>query len=100
MRWNVLAIVPLTFLAAAAAPPEDCLSPPSAVQTPPIFLDEASQPVVGGRLDETATGCEHALPIPDRNDILQSHSDDVLHGLPQTDSLRRIDEPRQPPMFQ
>lgn len=100
MRWNAFAIVPLIFLGAAAAPPEDCVSPPSAIQTPPISLDEASQPAAAGQVNENTAGCQHELPLPDRNDSLQSHSDDVLHGLPQTDSLRRIDEPRQPPMFQ
>ena len=100
MRWNTLSVVPLIFLAAAAAPAEDCASPPSAIQTPPVFLDDASQPVAGGQVGTNAGGCQHELPLPDQSDPPRSQSDDILHGLPQTDSLRRIDEPRQPPMFQ
>lgn len=111
MRWKALAIVPLIFLAGGAAPPQDdCIKPPSAVQTLPTALDETSQPVAtGGLTNQTsavqptagnATGCQSVLPIPTRAATLTNESGDVLHGLPETDSLRRIDEPRQAPMFQ
>ena len=100
MRWNTLSVVPLILLAAAAAPAEDCASPASAIQTPPVFLDETSQPVGDGQVGNNAAGCQHELRLPDRSDPLRSQSDNILHGLPRSDSLRRIDEPRQPPMFQ
>ncbi|HBK04692.1 MAG TPA: hypothetical protein DDZ81_02385 [Acetobacteraceae bacterium] len=110
MGWKTLAILPLIFLGAGAAPPEDCMHPPDGGQALPIPLDLAGRPVAPGGLTsqtyaavpaaEGAADCRSALPVPSRFETLRSETTDVLHGLPSSETLRRIDEPRRAPAFQ
>jgi hypothetical protein len=115
MAWKtpsaLLLLLPVSlFLAAAAAPPGDCVPDASAGQTAPIPLDLAGRPSVPTGLaghtfatlpnSEAGNGCRSPLPSVTQSTTLRSESGDILHGLPAPDILRPIDEPKRAPDFQ
>ncbi len=110
MGYRTLAILPLILLAAAAAPPDDCVRGPASGQLMPTPLDLAGRPAAPEGLTgqtfatlpslEGVGGCRSALSSASQPSNLRSDSGDVLHGLPSPDILRRMDEPRRAPEFQ
>lgn len=110
MRWKALAIVPLIFLGGGAAPPSPCMQPSSNGQKLSAPLDLNGRPfettgITGPTFTETPSSesqreCQEGLHLPLRSDTLRSEGGDALHGLPSSDALQRLDEPRQAPMFQ
>jgi hypothetical protein len=110
MAWRAIAALPLIFLGAAAAPPGDCSPRMATGQTLPTPLDLAGRPTAAGGLSgetvvplpdlDTPAGCDISLPSTAQVTPLRSETGDVLHGLPQPDILRRVDEPQHAPEFQ
>jgi hypothetical protein len=110
MDLKTAAILSLLLLGAAAAPPGDCLPAPDGARMLPAPLDLAGRPSVSAGLTgqmfatlpgaESGNGCRSALPSGAQATTLRSESDDILHGLPSPDILRRMDEPKQAPQFQ
>jgi hypothetical protein len=110
MGWRTLAILPLIFLGAGAAPPGDCTPGADSGQTLPTPLDLAGRPSMPPGLTaqtfaalptaEGQAGCHTPLPSVSQATTLRSESGDILHSLPQPDILRRMDEPRRAPEFQ
>lgn len=105
MDWKAPAILSLLFLAAAAAPPNNCVPGADNGRTLPTPLDLTGQPdipagLAGQSLMLTgAAGCDSALPSAWRSTTLRNESVDVLLGLPAPDTLRPIDEPKRAPQF-
>jgi hypothetical protein len=109
MGRRAIAILPLIFLAGAAAQQGDCTlegmgTMPSAApldlvgpQRLPAGAGQsvAALPGAGG-----LSGCRPALPSTAQATILRNDSADVLHGLPAPEITRRLDEPRRAPEFQ
>jgi hypothetical protein len=110
MAWRAIAALPLIFLGAAAAPPGDCSPRMGAEQVLPTPLDLAGRPnLPTGLTGETLAappsldapaGCGVSMPSTAQVTPLRSETGDVLHGLPQPDILRRVDEPQHAPEFQ
>jgi len=107
MVWKLPAALSLLFLTAGAAPPGDCLSTSTGGPTLPASLDLAVRPSGDAGLQrfaalpglDGASGCPSA-PTAGPNTPLRSESGDVLHGLPASESLRPINEPKRAPAFQ
>ncbi len=107
MVWKLPAALSLLLLTAGAAPPGDCLSASTGGPTLPASLDLAGRPIGDAGLQrfaalpglDGASGCPGA-PAAGPNTTLRSESGDVLHGLPTSDILRPIDEPKRAPEFQ
>jgi hypothetical protein len=109
MRWKTPAMLSLLFLAAAAAPPGDCLSGSDSGLTLPTAVDLAGRPNIPAGLTaqtfaalpgaDAAGGCRGALPSASASATLRSESGDVLHGLPAPDLLQPMDESRRAPQF-
>jgi hypothetical protein len=109
MDWKTPALLSLLFLAAAAAPPDDCLSASVSGQSLPIPLDLAGRPNAASGLAGQAfavlpgsdgdAGCRSPLPSNAQSTTLRSETGDVLHGLPLPDILRPMDEPKRAPEF-
>jgi hypothetical protein len=109
MRRNVLAVLPLIFLAAGASGPGDC---DNSRQTLPAPVDLAGRPIAPAGLTGSFAsqafaalpgappGCHGGPPSAVRAETLRSDTGDALHALPLPDSLRRIDEPRRAPLLQ
>jgi hypothetical protein len=110
MVWKTPAIFSLLLLAAAAAPPGDCLPGADSGTAVPIPLDLAGRPSASVGLSgqtfatlpssEGGNGCRSPLPSSSQSTTLRSESGDVLHGLPSPDILRPMDEPKRAPQFQ
>jgi|HubBroStandDraft_4_1064222.scaffolds.fasta_scaffold1273445_2 hypothetical protein len=111
IAWRALAVLPSILLGAAAAPPGDCSPRTGTEQTLPTPLDLAGRPnlptgLAGEALApppslDAPAGCGGtSLPSTAQVTPLRSETGDVLHGLPQPDILRRVDEPQHAPEFQ
>lgn len=110
MNWTLLVVVALPLLAAAAAPPGDCGSGADGGSALPTALDLAGRPNPPSGLTgqtfatlptpEGVSGCRSPLPSASQPTTLRSESGDVLHGLPPSDSLRPINEPKRAAQFQ
>jgi len=108
MTLKTLLILPLIFLGAAASPQNDCgAALGGGDQQLPAPLDLTGRPAVQTGHAFTAlptpeanAGCLSPLPAPGQPSSLRSDSADVLHGLPNSDLLRPIDEPKRAPLFQ
>jgi hypothetical protein len=111
MTWKTLTFPLLLFLGAAAGPPpSDCGAGAEAGAMLPAPLDLAGRPSMPSGLTgqtfatlpttEGMSGCRSPLPSASQSSTLQSESGDILHGLPQPDILRPIDEPKRAPQFQ
>jgi hypothetical protein len=98
------------FLGAAAAPPGECAPGADDAEVSPAPLDLAGRPGVPDGLTgqtfaslpgpEGGNDCHSPLWSVSQATTLRGRSGDVLHGLPEPESLRPIDEPRQAPEFQ
>jgi hypothetical protein len=109
MDWKMPALLSLLFLAAAAAPPDDCGAGADNGQALPIPLDLAGRPNASSGLSgqtfgglpssESGNGCRSPLTSSAQPTTLRSESGDVLHGLPMPDILRPMDEPKRAPEF-
>jgi hypothetical protein len=109
--WRGIAVLPLIFLGGAAGTQGDCarsgsMHPGSAS----LNLQGRPNPLAGlaaetiGRPPAPAmeaVGCG-ATPLPATVGVtnLRDETGDVLHGLPPSDILRRIDEPPHAPAIQ
>jgi len=106
LRGPAIAILPLIFLAAAAAPQGDCMQyAGSGVMRPPLdFPGRPSGPEGAGQVLATLPGadpvCRPALPPIGQATILRNESADALHGLPAPEITLGLDEPRRAPAFQ
>jgi hypothetical protein len=104
-----LYVLPLLFLGAAAAP-SDCGGSVNAVGTgsvaPSVSVGrgrEGETSVTDGyaaiHLPADAPGCDSRLPAVGNPGTLRNNTDDVLHGLPSSDSLAPINQQRQAPLY-
>ena len=104
-----LLVLPLIFLGAAAAP-SDCGVSPSvsgtvdpAPATPPAPQTPGVNPATYGyaaiRLPDTTSDCETRLPQVGNPATLRNETDDIMHGLPSSDVLAPVTQPRQAPLF-
>jgi hypothetical protein len=102
-----LVILPL-LLAAAASPSVDCPTGANAAPPLPVPLELARQPEVSAELTANSfaaqlfaglPGCRAPFPAIPLGATLRSESSDVLHGLPNPDILRPIDEQNPAPQF-
>jgi hypothetical protein len=109
MNLRGLFVLPLIFLGAAAAPSDCGLSPSVAgtIGSPPAASVEPQRPGVNPttygyaaiRLPDTNSGCEAQLPQVGNPSSLRNETDDVIHGLPSSDVLAPINQPKQAPLF-
>jgi hypothetical protein len=100
MGWRILAILPLIFLGAAAAPPGDCGSSADTGQAMPAPTGFSGQAFAALPPQGAASDCHMTLPSITQSTTLRSQSNDVLHGLPLPNIQRRMDEPRRAPDFE
>lgn len=109
MTARALYVLPLLFLGAAAAP-FDCGAAGDPVGTggvaPSVSVDRghvgetsATDGYAAIRLPDNAPGCDNRLPTVGSPATLQNQSDDIMHGLPSSDSLAPINQQRQAPLF-
>nr|WP_294507036.1 hypothetical protein [uncultured Rhodopila sp.] len=101
MRWRWMASLALLLLAAAAAPPGPC---GPAANIGPIGQTEGT-----GALRDTDVPAFSATEEPCDSNATEptaiqtmkpvNESGDVLHGLPSSDALRSIDQPRAAPVY-
>lgn len=110
MAWKTLSVLPLLFLAAAAAPSFDCQPTIDTGQTLSMPLDLTGRPNVPAGVAgsgfapvpraDASGGCPGSAAATLQPTTLRNDSDDILHGLPAPDILRPVDEPKRAPVFQ
>ena len=105
----LVSLVPL-LLGAAAAPPGGCSPGVDDAETAAPPLDLGGRPSVAAGLTgqsfaslpgpEGGNDCLSPLRSVSETAPLRRSSGDVLHGLPDPESLRPVDEPRLAPQFE
>jgi hypothetical protein len=109
MELRRLLVLPLIFLGAAASP-SDCGRSPSVLGTVDAAPAASLEPQTPGlspmtygyaaiRPPDTAAGCEAQLPQVGNPATLRNETDDVMHGLPSSDALAPVNQPKQAPLF-
>jgi hypothetical protein len=109
LRLALLFLAPL-LLGAAAAPPGECSPGVDDGEAAPAPPDLAGRPSVAAGLTgqtfaalpgpEGGNDCHSPLRSVSQAAPLRRQSGDVLHGLPDPESLRPVDEPRLAPQFE
>jgi hypothetical protein len=109
MNVRIIALIPLIFLGAAAAPQGDCglgLGGAPALPAPVDLSGRPSAPTgLSGQVyaalptQDVTPGCRSPLPSASQASGLRSDSADVLHGLETPEILQPINEPRRAPII-
>ncbi len=109
MTARSLYVLPLLFLGAATVPSDCGVSvdvPGTGSVTPSVSVEQSrvgTTSVTDGyaaiRLPGNETGCDSRLPTVGSPATLRNDTDDVMHGLPSSDSLAPVNQPRQAPMY-
>ena len=108
MDLRCLYVLPLLFLGAAAAPSgcgpsADVLGSDSAAPSGigRTHLGEASSTdgYAAIRMPDTTSSCDARLPPVGNPTTLQNATDDVMHGLPSSDVLAPVNQPRHAPLY-
>ena len=109
MTLKPLLVLPLIFLGAAASPPADCGQTPAGLHEPradeisPSVRSDAGSDAGASRVysslpqQEVPDSCGAVLPYVGSSASLRNDTEDVMHGLPNSDALAPITQmPRAP----